>query len=607
MKRQKNKLAKKQHEKKQERKKMFDFMKKRAKKETSESIVKILLASFILIILMVVVVGGTGIQSLTVLSKNITNSDKILSKDVKPVNELRKEFSYLLPTLIAYAGKEDDTEGATIQDNLASIKDEIYKTVEDFSKSHTSENEKKLISDLTDALDTYMMSSDLVITMVDAREGDFTRTLLVINTQIAENNDAVITQLDNLYNYYDNTISASAKKSATVYRTGLALSLFVLIIILVYLVFSIFWILRKIMKPLRKGQEVVTRVIQSIEANSLDLSERIPVKSDNEIGKVFAGFNKILENLGEIFKTITNNSEILEGSSTEMNSSVSLAEGRIEDISATMQQLAAGMEEVASSVTVVTGNTESVNKNVSEIQVDVEGIKELASTIRDKADSLSEMCISQKEKSSTMMASITDSVEQAIAESRKVEQINELTSDILSISQQTNLLALNASIEAARAGEAGRGFAVVADEIRVLADTSRETANNIQGLSATVNKSVSSLADSSNQLIDYIRNDVLKDYESWVVAGADYAEGAQHIDSTMNQLSEKTEALQKIVTEITDNFAQISSTVEESTAGITNVSENTAELVADVQGISILSQKNHEVVKDFEEVVSIIK
>ena len=112
--------------------------------------------------------------------------------------------------------------------------------------------------------------------------------------------------------------------------------------------------------------------------------------------------------------------------------------------------------------------------------------------------------------------SITEEMKEALEESRSVEKVTQLTDDILSISGQTNLLALNASIEAARAGESGRGFAVVADEIRQLADSSREAANNIQNINEQVMKAVRGLVRSSEQIISYINESILPDYESFV-------------------------------------------------------------------------------------------
>ena len=188
-------------------------------------------------------------------------------------------------------------------------------------------------------------------------------------------------------------------------------------------------------------------------------------------------------------------------------------------------------------------------------------------------------------------------------ESKKVDQINELTADILTISQQTNLLALNASIEAARAGESGKGFAVVAEEIRVLADTSRETANNIQDISKMVNQSVLSLAKNSNDMIEFIRTDILKDYDYYVEAGETYSKSAEKIDNTMDEFAAMTENQKKVISEMANAFEQISSTVEESTIGIGNVSESTSDLVSDIHGVVEHVEQNQEIVKDFDGII----
>lgn len=545
--------------------------------------------------------SGEAIES---LHDTATETQDVVRNDIYKLNDIKTEYYGLLPQLLSYTTKAEAEKKAT--EELIKFKQERVKAcLEEFKSSHSSDEEMALYTELNDAIEEYLVSYNKALGFVI--KGNVNGLLLIAKNELNVKGEEVEEKLSQVISYYDDKLDAIVGRGEVVFNIRFWINVVVGIIMVTIFIIIIGSIYICILKPLAEGQKLVNRVAKSISNNCLDLSDRIEINRYNEIGDVFIGFNLVLDNLEKIFGRITENSNILKVATDELDNVSNSAEGRIEDISATMQQLAAGMEEVASSVAVVTGNAVEVNNNVSDIQTEVNDMKTLASEIRTKADSLSEMCETQREKSTTMMNSITGAVENAITESKKVEQINELTSDILSISQQTNLLALNASIEAARAGEAGKGFAVVADEIRVLADTSRETANNIQVISDMVNKSVSSLAESSNQLIEYIRTDVLKDYDNWVIAGKEYAEGAECIDNTMDQLSGKTRELQQIIGEIADSFNQISATVEESTAGITNVSENTQELVYDVQGIAGQAKKNLDVVADFEKVVSSVK
>lgn len=143
-------------------------------------------------------------------------------------------------------------------------------------------------------------------------------------------------------------------------------------------------------------------------------------------------------------------------------------------------------------------------------------MNDYASTMQERAEELKQKAVNNQENTSRMIAGIIESLKSAIEESTSVRHVNELTEEILSVSSQTNLLALNASIEAARAGEAGKGFAVVADEIRKLADSTRETANNIQSINAQVTDAVEKLSDSANQLVTYIDDTIMPDYDSFV-------------------------------------------------------------------------------------------
>lgn len=154
-------------------------------------------------------------------------------------------------------------------------------------------------------------------------------------------------------------------------------------------------------------------------------------------------------------------------------------------------------------------------------------------------------------------------LEQAIVDSQKVQEIDTLTEEILSISSQTNLLALNASIEAARAGEAGKGFSVVAEEIRQLADHSKEAVDKIRQVTEDVRQNVFFLAESSRKLLEFMNGKVMDDYREMTQLAGMYERDAEFYSDISSDLGAASEEMSASITGINESIVAIATLVGE--------------------------------------------
>jgi len=292
--------------------------------------------------------------------------------------------------------------------------------------------------------------------------------------------------------------------------------------------------------------------IKDIAQGEGDLTQRIDVNSNDEIGQLGTWFNAFVTKIHDVIAEVTSASTDVAAASTQ--------------IAASAEQIAAGMNEQSSQITQVSSAVEEMSASVIEV----------ARKSADAANSANESGRIATEGGSVVNDTITGmkSINEAVSSSaasvqelgKRGEQIGEVITVINDIADQTNLLALNAAIEAARAGEHGRGFAVVADEVRKLADrttkATEEIAGSIQAIQDETGMAVKKMNAGTEQVTTGVKKaeqagDALKQ----IVASA------QDVSAMVQSIAAAAEEQSAASEEVSRNIEQIASVTRQTNEG----------------------------------------
>ena len=366
-------------------------------------------------------------------------------------------------------------------------------------------------------------------------------------------------------------------------------------------------VIKSIAKPARKASSHLGQIIDKIEKNEGDLTERIDVSTQDEVGELVRGVNSFMDQLQGIMQKIQRESVHMDELVNNITGGINDSNENASSVSATMEELSASMEEVAATLDQITVGTQEILNASQNMRNKASSGADFVKEVKDRAVEIREQTLESKNTTSQMISDIRLLLEKAIENSRSVEKINGLTAEILNISSQTNLLALNASIEAARAGEAGRGFAVVADEISVLAGNSRDTANNIQSISALVTEAVENLAKSANDMLEFIDTTVLPDYDKFVNVANIYHNDADSMDDILHEFYNNAQELANTMSGMTEGIDGINIAVDESAQGVTVAAQSTGHLVEALGAIKAEADTNREISQQLQEEVQRFK
>lgn len=336
-----------------------------------------------------------------------------------------------------------------------------------------------------------------------------------------------------------------------------------------------YWITAKLTKPI----SFLTEVINDISDLDMTNNQKIPQTND-EIGEMGVAVGHMKEHLTSIVKELDGISEKLVNDANALYTISENVNAASTDNSATNEELAASMEETSVSTDSVNKNIRNMNGNAVSVADKISDGTGLVRNIMEKTNEIHDKTKEASSETFQVYDSIRATSNEAIEKAKEVEKINGLASTIKEIAEQTNLLALNASIEAARAGEQGKGFAVVAGEIGKLASQSTDTSADIVAIVNQVNASVETLTKCLLDILNFLENKVMNDYNDFMTSSDEYSEAAQSIEEFMNLANDEVSELKQSIAQIADAMEGISNTVNESAIGVSDIAEKTTDVVS---------------------------
>ncbi|AKB33298.1 hypothetical protein MSSIH_2608 [Methanosarcina siciliae HI350] len=328
-----------------------------------------------------------------------------------------------------------------------------------------------------------------------------------------------------------------------------------------------------------------------------DLEVHLEKFKDDDFGKTFDEFNKLVANLKSVIEIILKDMLTTLEEARQSEEAVSQMNTGMQQISTAAEQIATGSENLsrhAGTAATDVKASQDIFRKLSESSTGSSSYASQAGKTSEEAQELNNMALEGVEQFVAeifKLGNIVHSLDDA------VNNIGAVTGKIKSIADQTNLLALNAAIEAARAGEYGRGFAVVADEVRKLAADSRKSTDEINGIVTNVQKETKKVTEAINAA-DVQAKTGSKNIKQALNKSHEIAAAVATINSMLVELDKlsdeglnKIDNIEKSISEAASTAEENAASSEETSAAIEEQTAAMQQVSTSVQSVSELAQK----------------
>lgn len=561
-------------------------------KKIQFTVAKKIYTGFFTVVVITALLGILSILNMEKLNDNSTDLTDRWMINLELINEINYLTEHISVLQHQYVLEPNNSEMKEIENNFTTTFSELDKKIEEYDGRITLEENRKNFDEFKKKWNEYKRMNGEFLEL-----GKNVNILQGFKGNQVQKLEELLKKSDGMYKDMQETLNALKQlnhdgavqtddENNQVFASSIKIVISFLIVGLLAGVVIALVVSRSISKPLK----TVRQDVEQVADGNLAL-EDVTVKNRDEIGQLVQAFNKMKNNLREIIQGMSQSSEQLAASSEELSASA-------EETTAATNQVATSITDVTQTIELQGVKTEESAEVIGEIVNGIVQIAENASIVSESTmETMNQANIGSEyiEKVTSQMNTIyqanieTNNVMQSLE--RRSNEIGQIIMLITDIADQTNLLALNAAIEAARAGEQGKGFAVVADEVRKLAEESRKSAGQISEIIMAIQQETVKAAEMmSNGNVEVINGkelvgetrktflEILKLIENSNAGVQELSAISEEMSASAQQVGVAVEEVEKLAKTTSQSSSEIAAATEEQLATMEQISTSAISL-----------------------------